>query len=272
MGNSVGGGMGTVPSGYLLTNSAREAQTRFTALSALYDQSTIRHLEGRGITRGWHCLEIGAGNGTIARWLADRVGCAGHVLATDLDTRHLEHLEGPGLEIRRHDIGADNLPEATFDLIHTRLVLMHVPAREIALSRMISGLKPGGWLVMEEYDSCSMLPDPEVSPDEVFLPTHAAMMRLLEERGVNRRYGRLLAGLLRRRGLNSVGAEAQLFMWQQESPGIPMMQANFEQLREAMIDGNYVTKQQFDEDFARLHDPCFMTPSAILWSVWARRP
>jgi hypothetical protein len=96
--------------------------------------------------------------------------------------------------------------------------------------------------------------------------------RLQEDNGVNRRYGCLLAGPLRRCGLNSVGAEAQMFMWQQDSSGIPMMRVNFEQLREAMIiDGNYVTQQQFDEDLARLDDPDFMTPSAILWPVWGQR-
>ena len=124
---------------------------------------------------------------------------------------------------------------------------------------------------MEEYDSCSMPPDPAVSPDEVFLPTHAAMLRLMEDNGVNRRYGRLLPGLLRRCGLNGVGAEAQVLMWQKQSPDLPMMRANFEQLREAMIDGNYVTQQQFDEDLARLDDPNFMTPFSILWSVWGQR-
>jgi hypothetical protein len=49
------------------------------------------------------------------------------------------------------------------------------------------------------------------------------------------------------------------------------MRANFEQLREAMIEGNYVTQQQFDDDLARLDDPSFMMPSSILWSAWGRR-
>ncbi len=50
-----------------------------------------------------------------------------------------------------------------------------------------------------------------------------------------------------------------------------MMRANFEQLRDAMIEANYITPQQFDEDLARLSDPSFMVPSSILWSAWGRR-
>jgi SAM-dependent methyltransferase len=257
---------------YRHLSAAEHLPIVFARLSALYDPGTIRHLEARGVTRGWHCLEIGGGSGAIAKWLADRVGPAGHVLSTDIDTRFLDRVSAPNLDVRRHDIGSDPLPEAAFDLIHTRLVLIHVRQRETALTRVISGLKPGGWLVMEEYDSYSMPPDAAVNPSETPLKTHLAMLRFLEANGLNRRYGRLLPGLMRTGGLTSIGAEAQIYMWQHGSPGITMMRANFEQLREAMIEGNYVTQQQFDEDMARLDDPSFMMPSSILWSAWGRRP
>src|SRR5215469_687036 len=258
--------------GYVLVNSGKEAQTRFAALSTIYDRGTVRHLEDLGVASGWHCLEIGGGSGTIAKWLADRVGPTGHVLATDLDTRFLEPLKGPNLEVRRHNIGTDPLPEITFDLIHTRLVLMHVPERDGALRKMISSLKPGGWLLMEEYESCSMLPDPVANPNEIILETHLAMLRLLEDNGVNLRYGRLLSGLLRAHGLSCVGAEAQLFLWQGGSAGIALMRANLEQLRETMIERNYITRQEFNRDLAQLDDPDLLMPSSILWSVWGRRP
>ena len=149
---------------------------------------------------------------------------------------------------------------------------MHVRERDAALMRMVSSLKVGGWLLVEEYDSCSIAPDPTLSSGEVLLQTHIAMLRLLEDGGVHRHYGRLLSGLLRESGLTSVGASAQLFMWQSGSPGIAMMRANFEQLREAMVEANYITPQQFDEDLARLNNPSFMMPSSILWSAWGKRP
>jgi len=216
-------------------------------------------------------LEVGAGSGTIAKWLAGRVSPTGYVLATDVDTRFLEALRGPTLDVRSHDIGSDHLPETAFDLIHTRLVLMHVRDRDVALARLISRLNVGGWLLVEEYDSCSIPPDPTLGSGEVLLQAQVAMLRLLEDGGVNRRYGRMLSGLLRESGLTSVGASAQLFMWQSGSPGIAMMRANFEQLRDAMIEANYITPQQFDEDLARLSSSSFMAPSSVLWSVWGRR-
>ena len=261
-----------VHSDYMLANKGKEAPIRFAALAAIYDPHTIRHLETLGVACGWRCLELGGGSGTIAKWLADRVGPSGYVLVTDVDTRFLEPLRGPNLEVCPHDIGSDPLPDAEFDLIHARLVLMHVRERDAALARMVSSLKVGGWLLVEEYDSCSLPPDPTLSSGEVLLQTHVAMLRVLEDGGVNRRYGRLLSGLLRESGLTSVGASAQLFMWQNGSPGMAMMRANFEQLRDAMIESNYITPQQFDEDLARLNNRSFMMPSSILWSVWGRRP
>ena len=271
MGDTPTEGSGLGYSGYLLDNGTREAPARFAVLSSLFDPSTIRHLETCGVGCGWHCLEVGGGGGSIASWLADRVGPKGRVLATDIDPRFLEPLNLPNLEVRRHDIATDSLPEAAFNLVHARLVLMHLPERETALARMISALKPGGWLVDEEYDSSSMAPDPAVSPGEVLLQTQVALNRLLEDGGVDRLYGRRLCGRLRAHGLINVGGEARAFMWQRGSPGAALVRATYELLRGAMIDGNYITPQQFEEDIARLDDPDFMMPSPIMWSAWGRR-
>ena len=134
---------------YILDNADRQSVDRFDALAAMFDAGTIQHLQRRGVSEGWACLEVGAGGGSIARWLADRVGASGHVLATDIDTRHLEQARSGNLDIQRHDIAADALPESAFDLVHARLVLMHVVDGSTAMAKMIAALKPGGWLVVE---------------------------------------------------------------------------------------------------------------------------
>src|SRR5215470_17301474 len=97
--------------GYVFGNEGKEAPTRFAALSALFDPGTKQHIEARGLRPGWRCLEVGGGGGTIAAWLASRVGPDGRVLATDIDPRFLQSLEIPNLEVRRHDIVEEPLPE-----------------------------------------------------------------------------------------------------------------------------------------------------------------
>lgn len=55
----------------------------------------------------------------------------------------------------RHDVRTDDFPEGSFDLVHVRAVLMHIPGRMATLRRMASWLAPGGWLVAQEADfSC----------------------------------------------------------------------------------------------------------------------
>ena len=261
-----------VVSAYLLDNAGKEAPARFSALSAMFDSGTIRHLEERGVRPGWHCWEVGGGGGSIATWLARRVGPTGRVLVTDIDPRFLETLNVPNLEARRHNIVSDSLPPETFDLIHARLVLVHLPQWEKVLQRLISALKPGGWLLDEEFDSHSVPPDPSVSPGEVLLKTHMAMARLMADRGFERRYGRLLFGRLRALGLTEVGAEARMFMVQSGSAGAALLRANYEQLHGALIGSGYITEHEFSQDIARLDDPSFMMPSSIMWSAWGRRP
>src|SRR5580700_9935952 len=253
---------------YSLDNSSREAPARFDALSGMFDRGTIRHLGDRGVSEGWRCLEVGGGGGSITSWLANCVGPTGQVVVTDIDPRFLEPLAAHNVEVRKHNIVTDPLPDATFDLIHARLVLVHLPEREKVLTRLVSALKPGGWLVDEEFDSVSLLPDPTVSPGEVSLNSQMAVMRLLKDRGVERRFGRLLYGRLRAHGLGEVGAEGRLFMCRGGSSGVSLMRTNFHQLRGALLDAHYITEQEFDQDSARLDDPDFMAPSPIMWTVW----
>ena len=94
-------------------------------LEELFDPATVERLESAGVGPGWHALEVGAGRGSIAAWLANRVGDDGRVVATDLDTSLLEERDEPGVEVLRHDVLADDFPSGSFDLVHCRAVLVH---------------------------------------------------------------------------------------------------------------------------------------------------
>jgi ubiquinone/menaquinone biosynthesis C-methylase UbiE len=117
---------------YLFDNAAEpEARARMTALAAQHNDATFRYMEKCGIALGWNCLEIGAGDGSVARWMAARVGPPGRVLATDIDPRFVQDgsANPANMDVRVHDIVTDSLPEGVYDLIHTRLVLVWLPAR-----------------------------------------------------------------------------------------------------------------------------------------------
>jgi SAM-dependent methyltransferase len=257
---------------YVFDNAHSETRERFPALSALYDDESIRSLQVVGVAPGWHCLEVAAGGGSLAQWLAGQVGSHGRVLATDLDTRFFESLAGPTLEVRRHDIALDPLPDSAFDLVHARLILVHLTARELALAKMVDALKPGGWLVCEEFDSLSMPTDPVRHPHECALKAQTAVQRLMAARGANTRYGRDLAARMRALGLIDIRAQGRMAMWQGGSVGARLFRTNFEQLRDELLRLGWLTQAELDDDLARLNDPLNLFPSPVMWTVCGRRP
>ena len=96
-----------------------------------------------------HCLEVGAGAGTVSAWMAERVGERGRVMSTDIDLQF--HDEMPSnVIVRQHDVAADRLPREHFDIVHARAVLQHVPTRDEVIAKLVDALKPGGWLVVED--------------------------------------------------------------------------------------------------------------------------
>jgi SAM-dependent methyltransferase len=257
---------------YIFDNAAAETAARFSALATIFDPGTIRHLTEIGVTKGWTCLEIGAGGGTIADWLCDRVGPEGRVTATDIDTQYLNSLNKPNLDVRRHDIARDVLPQEAFDLVHVRLVLVHLPERNEVLTRIVSALKPGGWLLAEEFDSLSLQPDPVIASTEIPIKTLSAMEQLMALRGVDSLYGRRLAARVRSLGLASVTAEGRLFMWEGQSTGADLTRANFKQIRNELIELGLITESEFDRDVDLLAQYELLFPSPIMWAVRGRRP
>lgn len=263
-------------SGYIFDNAAEQPTAqRFGSLESLYDPRTIRILAATGIGPGWQCLEVGAGSGSIAAWLADRVGDTGHVLATDIDPRFLATLaEGdrPNIEVRRHDIGADPLPEGAFDLIHARLVFVHVPTAPAALARLVAALKPGGWLVVEDFDPIFIdRAFPTAAPaDAMARAAFAVLGQMLVSRGAGEGWARGLYQRFLDLGLTEVGVEGHLTIRQGGSVGALLDRANFTQAREAAIKTGLITAEVIDRMLAVLDDPAVACASPTIFSAWGR--
>lgn len=209
---------------YLLDHAWAGERERLDGLGVVFDPGTIGHLEHIGVGPGWRCLEVGGGSGTVARWLCERTGPTGRVVATDLDTGILTSLGIPGLEVRRHDIAHDDLEEDSFDLIHTRLVLEHLPDRDVALARMARALAPGGWLVVESFQLTPMTlasarPKAGMRWASLALPAvFRAVLLAMRPAGLNGRIGHRLPAELSRLGLVDVDAEGRAVFIQGGSP------------------------------------------------------
>src|SRR4051812_31137100 len=174
---------------------------RIEAAEQLFDKGTRRVVGALGLGAGADCLEVGAGGGSIARWLCDVVGEDGHVVASDIDVRFLEAIDKPHcLEVRHHDVTRDPLEEGRFDLIHARLVLEHLTERDAVLVKLVRALRPGGWIVVEDVDYVSAVPISELGAAE-HAHTQSVRLREFAENGIAHYLGREMPARLRAAGL-----------------------------------------------------------------------
>jgi len=257
--------------GYLLDNRQTEAGQRFGALSELFDPWTFAHMRRLGISEGWRCWEVGAGGPTVPSWMAEQVGGRGSVLATDIDLSWIG--DRARFESLRHELGVDAVPGGPFDLVHTRLVLVHVAAREKALADLVAALRPGGWLLVEEAD-----PDlqPLVCPDEVGPPEElanrlkAGFRMLMAARGVDLAYARKLPRLLRSAGLAEVQADA---FFPVSSPACNQLEiATTEQIRHRLTEAGLATDEEIEEHLANVRNGKMDLTISPLVSVWGQKP
>ena len=259
--------------GYLLDNRQAEAGRRLAALSALFDPSTFRHLRNVGLAPGCRVWEVGAGGPGVPEWLAEQVGPHGEVLATDLDPAWLP-TSGlrPHLRVQRHDVGLDPAPDGMFDLVHARLVLVHVPRRDRALAAMVSALRPGGWLVVEEADP-SLQPLTcleDLGPAEQLANRlKEAFRQLMAERGVDLAYGRTLPRRLRQAGLSQVGADAYFPV---SGPACRELErATIAQIRGRLTAAGRATDQEIDRHLANLSGGLIDVATSPMVTAWGRR-
>ncbi|MGW7486366.1 methyltransferase domain-containing protein [Streptomyces sp. NPDC054786] len=259
--------------GYLLDNRQVEAGTRFDALAALFDASTFRHFETVGIDEGWRCWEVGAGGPTVSAWLAARTGSRGRVLATDIDVSWAETAAAAGVEVLRHDVAADEPPAGPFDLIHARLVLVHVTDRDAALRTMAQALRPGGWLLIEDADPALqplICPDEYGPEQELANRLRTGFRQLLQQRGADLAYGRKLPRLLREVGLIDVEADAYFPI---ASPACDALEAaTVHQVRGKLTAAGLATDEEIEQHLDNIAAGRLDLATSPMISAWGRRP
>ena len=256
---------------YLLDSAAAQTGQRFSGLEATFDSATCRHLAATGVAAGWSCWEIGAGGGSIARWLAGQVAPGGSVLATDLEIKWMPAVPA-AVRVERHDVASDPIRQNAYDLIHARLVLGHLPERDRVLAALAAALRPGGWLVVEDFDTAFDDGTRPATADEAFLRfVNHAFAQMLTLRGGEPRYPRTLPHRLERAGLCQVGGEGRLVFARGGSAGASIHVANLRQVGDHMVAAGLVTGEQVSRAISLLEDPALIWAMPIMISAWGRR-
>ncbi|MBA2724665.1 MAG: methyltransferase domain-containing protein [Actinobacteria bacterium] len=265
--------------GYIYDPEWADERTRLAALERLNDPATIKHLEATGVGPGWRCLEVGGGGGSITRWLSQRVGRNGSVVATDLDTRFLDEIEADNLEVRRHDILEDDLESTAFDLVHSRFLLEHLPRYREALGKMVTALKPGGWLVVEDVDFASAIfGDPEQRPGvpaesiAVGVELTSRMMLMASARGIQPELGRRLPELFVEAGLTDVKAEGYTSWIWGGSEDSEVARLSLQHMTKLAVQAGLLTEEDRARYLRLVTDPEMGSFSPLRFGAWGRKP
>jgi SAM-dependent methyltransferase len=260
---------------YVATDSPDALEReRLALLTQVADPITTRRLLHLGVGPGWRCLDVGAGDGSVARWLAERVGPEGHVVATDINPRFLVGHDLPNLEVRQHDILIDELEGAYYDLVHCRFLLMHLPDPVRALWRLVDAVRPGGWLLVEEADTGCFGPADQRHPRTAGFDRRTWALRAAVKAtgGYDYAFGRRLPALVERFGLRQAGHEGVTIIARGGDPTARFLRMTAQFLRGRCVAAGALTEADFDDLERDYQDPSFWFVAGSDVGAWGRRP
>ena len=260
-------------------SSDKEKQTNFErerlhSLQQALDPLTFRRFEHLGVQPGWRCLEVGAGEGSVTQWLAQKVGPQGVVVATDIDSRLMNREHESNVEIRHHDILVNDLEQESYDLVHTRAVLMHLSDPELAVKRMAAAVRPGGWLFLEEFDWISFgAVDTESPMGQTFNQKMELLLQTLKAaRIMNMYFGRHLRPLLDQLGFIAVSNEGNTGISRGGDPITTFQLMNLQLAGPPLIAAGVLTEEDVELLRRLFSDPSFYYVESVFFGIWGRRP
>jgi len=247
-------------------------RTHFATLGALFNPVTFGHLDRLGVGPGWRCWEAGAGGPAVPVWLSQRAGPDGYVLATDRDISVLQEAAQHGFEIRQHDLSSGPPPARELDLVHARLVLMHLTDPRSVLAAMTGALRPGGWLLAEDADPLLQplaCPDQAGPGQQLANKLRQATWTLMSQRA-DLGFGRKLPRLLREAGLCEIGASAHIPL---AAPALAQFQRTIiERQRERLVTAGLASDEEIGMHLHDINVGGLDLASFPVVSAWGRKP
>ncbi|MFF3246781.1 class I SAM-dependent methyltransferase [Streptomyces sp. NPDC002870] len=233
-----------------------------------YDATTLARLEELGAGPGWHCLDVGAGTGTVARQLLSRAGVAS-VLAVDRDVRFLAATPTAGLRVLEADISAPDFDPGRFRLVHARFVLMHLPSYRRMITKLCELVAPGGVLVLGDAVDLTTADAPSTPYTEVM---RAMWQGLRNTIGTDVTWVAQYPRLLRDAGLTSVAAEIYVPPLLPGSPISRFWAETWDRARATIVDTGLVDEATVDAAIRSLDSPECAALSPGLITAWGWKP
>lgn len=241
--------------GYPLPASETEV-ARLRMQSDLFRGDAESMLDRIGVQLGWRCLDLCCGVGGITDLLSRRVGLNGEVIGLDADSWKLEvardwarmnlldnvrYIEGDAFDT--------GLTPASFDLVHTRFALGVIPNGVRMLDHILSLVRPGGVVFLEEADIGTLL----------CVPGHPAwdravdaMTRVFDQVGADLELGRKLFGMLQRGGLRELRVRPCVHALRAGEPMMLHIPTTLDVMRDSVLSLELMSAPEMDRVLAAL--------------------
>jgi ubiquinone/menaquinone biosynthesis C-methylase UbiE len=229
---------------------------------------------------GQCAIDLGCGPSGIIQLLWDRVSPGGRVVGVDADSAHVtmarEFVDEHGLhnvDIVAGDARHTGLPSGSFDLVHSRTLLVNVPEPATLVAEMVRLARPGGWVASLEPDTEHGLCYPaHPAFDRIGDLFHAAFRR----NGADPFIGRRLTELYREAGLEGIGVEVRAPL---HPPGDTRRSLRLDlvrSLRPMILERGLAEERELDEldRTVREHlaNPNTLVMPTLYFLAWGRRP
>jgi SAM-dependent methyltransferase len=261
---------------YLLADQPSELE-RLQLQSRVWEPSGRRLLAELGEGRGARALDVGCGAIGWLRLLAEWVGPDGQVVGTDIDDALLAaagrfvSTEGLGnVVLIKDDLFASTLESSSFDVVHARFQIAPLGRGADQVANHLRVLRPGGTVVLEEWDVGSW----HFNPPARALETLVELIgQSFAQSGGGTQAGLELLDLLRGFGIaGNVRAEVLALPPGHPYLRLPLQFAAALEARLASIVAAEELEQLRADAEAELEEPGRWGTTFTLLQCWGRRP
>ena len=141
------------------------------ATAPTFEQETTSIAAALQLTEGMTVADVGAGDGKYAAFLADTVGSAGRVYATEIEQSKVDAISKTvagksSVTVLLGKTENTELPEQCCDRILLRRVFHHMHHPEPMLKSLLASLKPGGMIIAIDFLPRHDMSNQDGTPDD----------------------------------------------------------------------------------------------------------
>lgn len=266
---------------YVLGRTSAEYQ-RLRKQSEALEPATRRVLEQIGLRQGMSCLDVGCGPGEVMRLMGEVVGPTARVTGLDCDPR----LGNEAIEVLNATVKSnfyflegdvesiDEVEGAPFDLTFARLLLIHVRDPLAALRKMYAWTKPGGYVVVQDYDmrTVDLYPRPAWWGE-----LERVLFGVLERAGKDARIGYKLPAYFVRAGIGAPDGTDVTGVLQSLRESGPIFFATYRSLLPKALELGITTQEESEAFLAEVEramagEQYYSSFWPLLVGVWKRKP